>query len=482
MRWTLRIDGGPKRVNHAAIAIGDRIYSFGGYCSGDVLCKNAPIDVHVLDTVTFRWHKIPENPPYDYVKEYHRAVAAQRAVTLADEYSDEIPIGGIMLGDVYSDDEEEYLHDGHIPARYRQRNAARDSDEESLNDDDYDFEREFLEDILDLEEVEQVPNPASKILPHPYESFPYQRYGHTVVMYGGKAYLWGGRNDEAGASDILHEYDPIKNEWSIVKINGPSPVARDGHTAVVYHDKMFVYGGFEEDPQLYSQDTFVFDFKTLQWSEFRTSGVPPQYRDFHAACVIDNRMYVFGGRCDESGAMHSNQDYYCNKLKYLDLDTGRWHEPKVGGQTPCGRRSHTLWSYNGKMYLFGGYCSIDDRHFNDLFEFDPKTNTWRKIEPRGAGPCARRRMCTVMVGNQLFLFGGTMPMNRSKQQQLMDLSDLYVLDFCPSLFTLAACTVLKYRINEVFAYALPVHVKDQLACMSKPNKISSLCTRHDAMG
>lgn len=50
MRWTLRIDGGPKRVNHAAIAIGDRIYSFGGYCSGDVLCKNAPIDVHVLDT------------------------------------------------------------------------------------------------------------------------------------------------------------------------------------------------------------------------------------------------------------------------------------------------------------------------------------------------------------------------------------------------------------------------------------------------
>src|SRR3569623_195895 len=80
--------------------------------------------------------------------------------------------------------------------------------EESLNDDDYEFEREFLEDILDLEEVEQVPNPASKILPHPYEAFPYQRYGHTVVMYGGKAYLWGGRNDEAGASDILHEYDP----------------------------------------------------------------------------------------------------------------------------------------------------------------------------------------------------------------------------------------------------------------------------------
>ena len=37
---------------------------------------------------------------------------------------------------------------------------------------------------------------------------PYQRYGHTVVAHGGKAYLWGGRNDENGASAALHCFDP----------------------------------------------------------------------------------------------------------------------------------------------------------------------------------------------------------------------------------------------------------------------------------
>lgn len=40
---------------------------------------------------------------------------------------------------------------------------------------------------------------------------PYQRYGHTVVNYKEKAYLWGGRSDTFGTSSVLHEFDPGKN-------------------------------------------------------------------------------------------------------------------------------------------------------------------------------------------------------------------------------------------------------------------------------
>lgn len=50
MRWTVNLEGGPKRVNHAACAIGDKIYSVGGYCSGEVRSRLAPIDVFGLDT------------------------------------------------------------------------------------------------------------------------------------------------------------------------------------------------------------------------------------------------------------------------------------------------------------------------------------------------------------------------------------------------------------------------------------------------
>ncbi len=58
MRWITHLDGGPRRVNHAAVALTPNlIYSFGGYCSGDShnTARLEPIDVHVLNTTTLRW-------------------------------------------------------------------------------------------------------------------------------------------------------------------------------------------------------------------------------------------------------------------------------------------------------------------------------------------------------------------------------------------------------------------------------------------
>ena len=56
MHWTMHIFGGPRRVNHAAVAVGNRIFSFGGYCTGDNYKEpGVPIDVFVLNSVTYRW-------------------------------------------------------------------------------------------------------------------------------------------------------------------------------------------------------------------------------------------------------------------------------------------------------------------------------------------------------------------------------------------------------------------------------------------
>jgi len=50
MYWTVHTYGGPRRVNHAAVAIGTSIFTFGGYCSGVDYKKFKPIDIHILDT------------------------------------------------------------------------------------------------------------------------------------------------------------------------------------------------------------------------------------------------------------------------------------------------------------------------------------------------------------------------------------------------------------------------------------------------
>jgi len=77
MRWTLGLQGAPRRVNHAAAAIGDDILSFGmlftlhfnisflfvlgGYCTGEDYRFHRPIDVHKLNTQTLTWSLIPNN-------------------------------------------------------------------------------------------------------------------------------------------------------------------------------------------------------------------------------------------------------------------------------------------------------------------------------------------------------------------------------------------------------------------------------------
>uniref|UniRef100_A0A0R3S182 Kelch domain-containing protein n=1 Tax=Elaeophora elaphi TaxID=1147741 RepID=A0A0R3S182_9BILA len=314
MYWTIAIDGGPKRVNHAAVALNDQIYSFGGYCSDELYDGNQPVDVHVLDTGNYRWRKLVIQTNND--------------------------------------------------------KAAHSSESE--------------------------------------KTWPYQRYGHTVVGYEGKAYLWGGRNDEFGACSKMYCFDPETISWSVIPCDGEAPSARDGHSAVVVDDLMFMFGGFEEHSQRFSQETYAYNFKQKKWYEVKTTGELPQWRDFHTACVIKKKMYIFGGRSDLHGALHSSRDYYSDILKVLNLKTGRWEDPKVTGDCPCGRRSHSAWVHNNKMYIFGGYLGTENRHLNELHEFDPTTSCWHRLKPFGIGPSPRRRQCAVVVGERVFLFGGTM--------------------------------------------------------------------------
>uniref|UniRef100_A0A0N4Z0E1 Kelch motif family protein n=1 Tax=Parastrongyloides trichosuri TaxID=131310 RepID=A0A0N4Z0E1_PARTI len=396
MYWTVHIDGGPKRVNHAAVSIDGLIYSFGGYSSGEHYDKNESIDIHVLSSETFRWEKIK--------------------------------------------DREYYVDDNVVTSN--QRTSRYEYDSTIFNN-------------------------------YPV---PYQRYGHTVVVWNKKIYLWGGRNDDHGASDLLHSYDPKNNIWEVVNTTGRIPPARDGHTAVVWKDKMYIFGGFEEHHQVFSQDVFVFDFITNVWAEVKPTGKKPAWRDFHTASVINGKMYIFGGRCDEMGMFISNKDVYTNEVYVLDLEEYNWKTLPRKGDGPSGRRSHSSWVMDDCLYIFGGYYGPTNTHFDDLYKFDPKTECWTKIKAVGNSPSARRRQCSVVSSNKVFIFGGTMPNLSWKaahiNSTLTDLSDLHVLDFEPTLKTISLQNVIKYGLNDTYKDNLPIRLKDEITLMLMPNVIS----------
>jgi len=505
LRWTVRLDGGPRRVNHAAVAIGDKIYSFGGYCTGEDYDTTRPIDVHVLDTITYRWSIVQ-----------------------------------VCLDDLWQ------------------------------------------------------------------RRMPYQRYGHTCVAWDDKAFVWGGRNDQDGACNFLFQFDPSTKEWSRPAVSGGLPGARDGHSACVLKDAMYIFGGYEEELDRFSNEIHEFNFLTNIWTLIEVTGHPASWRDFHSASPLRDRyMVVFGGRSDYGAPFHTNHEFYCKKVHIFDTTTRRWRQAIVEGEGPQGRRSHSAFVHKDVIHFFGGYNGNEDRHFADLWELRMKPDsslspdfTWKKLYPRGGfpakmltptrlgnhisnhvgnhvdhldndneddadqdmveqfneaiigqavnqvadpgnlvpnppgddglpvqadnqevpqqpsnpvapplhqpanpvapplhqpanpvapplhqpaiqlpssvirAPCARRRQCCCVVKDTVILFGGTSPAPQHVQEpefNLMDHSDLYVLDFYPSLKTLCLIAVVDNHLDESL---LPRELQWELISMTTNSNIS----------
>lgn len=309
MYWLAHIEGGPRRVNHTAVAIGDYIYSFGGYCLNEDYRTMIPIDVHVLNTQNLRWFQVPQR---------------------------------------------------------------KDKSNITLQ----------------------------------YPEVPFQRYGHTAIAYGYKVYLWGGRNNETECN-ILFCFDTKTLQWTKPEVIGHIPGARDGHSACIVNQYMYIFGGFEEEINQFSCDVHCLNLDTMNWTFIRTTGTPPSYRDFHSATILNNRMYIFGGRGDRHSPYHSQEEIYYSEIVYLDLRTNEWHTPSAIGTIPVGRRSHSAFVYNNLIYIFGGYNGNLDQHFNDMYCFDPKHNLWSRVMTKGKTPKARRRQVCLVIGMRMYLFGGT---------------------------------------------------------------------------
>uniref|UniRef100_UPI00358F92CE kelch domain-containing protein 3 n=1 Tax=Myxine glutinosa TaxID=7769 RepID=UPI00358F92CE len=372
LRWTVSLEGGPRRVNHAAVAIGHKVFSFGGYCSGEDYSTIRQIDVHIFNIVSMRWTKLPPTT----------------------------------------------------------------------------FTSPCVKDV------------------------PYMRYGHTAVVVGETVYIWGGRNDTEGACNVLFAFDPNSYMWARPKTSGTLPGARDGHSAAVLRSCIYIFGGYEQLADCFSNDIHRLDTSSMVWCLIHAKGVPARWRDFHSATFIGPKMFVFGGRADLLGPAHSNHEIYCNRIKVFDTEFDTWLHPTINGFSPEGRRSHSAYAYNGELYIFGGYNALMDYHFDDLWKFNPETMMWTQLRPIGKGPCCRRRQCCCVAGTSAVLFGGTSPcpeQGMGDDFNLMDHSDLFVLDFAPSLKTLCKLAVIHHGLDQS---ALPQDIRWELVAMTTNSSIS----------
>jgi N-acetylneuraminic acid mutarotase len=137
-----------------------------------------------------------------------------------------------------------------------------------------------------------------------------------------------------------------------------------------------------------------------------TKNLFPAARSRHTCVCIKNLMYLFGG-----GSSELFEDKIYDDFWIFNTESLEWDKLKVSGEEkPISRWGHSM-NYiekEEKIYLFGG-CGYGKKMLNDLFEFDLKLSTWKKIElSTKYGSVAPRAAHTLTFyeGYFLILWGG----------------------------------------------------------------------------
>lgn len=121
---------------------------------------------------------------------------------------------------------------------------------------------------------------TNRWIKHPVSNFPYienddilpyKRYGHTAVVYKDKIYIWGGRNHQESCPKLFC-FDTLYHCWTSPTTTGDIPFARDGHTSCIWKNFMFVFGGFEEHTNTFARSVHALNLETMHWHYFHTSG------------------------------------------------------------------------------------------------------------------------------------------------------------------------------------------------------------------
>ncbi|KAJ8469232.1 hypothetical protein ONZ51_g9130 [Trametes cubensis] len=182
-----------------------------------------------------------------------------------------------------------------------------------------------------------------------YGPSPVGRYGHAVTMVSSKFYVFGGQVDGNFLND-LWSFDlnslRTKATWELVEpVEGsPRPPKRTSHTCVTYGEKIILFGG--TDCQYHYNDTWAFDTTANTWTELACIGFIPSPREGHSAAVVDDVMYVFGGRYVDGKDL--------GELGALDLSNQRWYMFQNMGPAPCPRSGHAMASMGSQVFVLGG--------------------------------------------------------------------------------------------------------------------------------
>jgi len=180
---------------------------------------------------------------------------------------------------------------------------------------------------------------------------------HSTCTIDEKIWIFGGSitTDDRPTkfkTNHLAKFDPATFRWEVVEnVKGIPPSPRSDHGLAAVANCIYVFGGSNADVKP-TADLFEFNTVTKTWTELTnmTTGQAPSPRSGHTMGSIGKKIFVFGGAVWSGEEWHDHS----NELFVFDTETRQWTKPEIHGQAPNVSIFATLFTIGPFVWIIGG--------------------------------------------------------------------------------------------------------------------------------
>lgn len=191
-------------------------------------------------------------------------------------------------------------------------------------------------------------------------TLPHKMYGGGAAYVSGRAYLFGGIDENGTYYDTIYEYNFDAKTLTPLVSRLPSTMGMIQNSVCVIGTKVYIVGirvkSNTIDRRLYVFDSITNTAKVVNDTSLSAQG------ECVSVAAVGNKIYAFGGYDSVDGYLTSISEYTINgeqiTRKVLDA------------KLPYGMINMTTAVLNGRVYLFGG-DNGDNVFFRDILIFDP---------------------------------------------------------------------------------------------------------------
>lgn len=201
------------------------------------------------------------------------------------------------------------------------------------------------------------------------------------------------------------------NTWEYYEGDSSFPQPRDAHTAVVFSDEMYIFGGLltPETGEL-ANDLWKYEIGDKKWKKiFSSCDIEPRYA--HSAIMYNKYMVIFNGN---TGAGPINDMWTINLKNTSDVEL-----VVQGNQGPINMVGHSAISYQNSMIVFGGSLSI-----YNCATYNFETGVWTNCTKGSSQPQPRTFHACASHGSDMYIFGGKTSTGAIYDMWRLDLTQL----------------------------------------------------------